>query len=141
MDDIVQARPDIERARSLLGTVKTRMEVINLLFANDSEKFSSKIAEEYYEALFELITAIMCIDGYKTRSDLPGAHLATLNYLRKNYTELTEEEITLLNDLREKRNGIKYYGRNVKIDYLDLRLKLIKALLAKLENILQRKLT
>lgn len=73
--DLVNITPDKERAENLLNTVSVRMDTIKLLRKTDSKKFASKIIEEYYESILELITAIMSVDGWKTRSDITGSHM------------------------------------------------------------------
>ncbi len=120
--------------------VGVRVASVEILFKTNAEKFSSKIVEEYYEALFELITALMAIDGYKTRPELPGTHIETINYLRKTYTQLSENEFALLEDLRTKRNGIKYYGKKVRLDYLQDKLSSMKQTVTLLKNVVQEKI-
>ena len=73
MDGIIKATPDRERARSLLETVSIRLDSIGLMKSNNISKFASKIIEEYYEVLLELITAILSMDGYKQEQMLPEA--------------------------------------------------------------------
>ncbi|MBI4020373.1 MAG: hypothetical protein HY367_03505 [Candidatus Aenigmarchaeota archaeon] len=82
MDDLVETTPDKERAKSLIAMARLRLESVELMKKAGLEKFSSKIIEEYYESVLELVTAIMCIDGRKTRSDATGAHLASIAYMR-----------------------------------------------------------
>ena len=120
--------------------VGVRVASVEILFKTNAEKFSSKIVEEYYEALFELITALMAIDGYKTRPELPGTHIETINYLRKTYPQLSENEFALLEDLRTKRNGIKYYGKKVRLDYLQDKLSSMKQTVTLLKNVVQEKI-
>ncbi len=101
MGGVISCTPDRERARSLLEMADLRMETINLMKENP-DRFASKIVEEYYEAVLELITAIMCMDGFKVKSDSPGSHIASIEYMRR-YPEIGESEIHLINDLRKKR--------------------------------------
>ena len=140
MEKLIKISPDIERAKSLLEMVLVRLSSADLFFKTDVEKFTSKIVEEYYEALFELITALMALDGYKTRPELPGTHIETINYLRKTYAELTESEFQLLDELRTKRNGIKYYGRKVRVEYLQERISSMKKTIDMLKRLVQKKL-
>jgi hypothetical protein len=140
MADLIRITPDKERARSLLDTVSVRLDAIKLMQKADSRKFSSKIVEEYYESVLELITAIMSIDGFKTRSDAAGSHIAAIEYLHENYKELEENEIGLIDDLRKKRTGITYYGRHVKEDYIQLNKSGIESIIEKLTLIVNKKL-
>lgn len=43
--------------------VETTLEMIDTI---DSKKFTSLVVKEYYEAIRELITVILLLDGYKT---------------------------------------------------------------------------
>jgi len=136
----MRVSPDKERAKSLLEMVDVRLASVEILFKTNAEKFSSKIVEENYEALFELITALMAIDGYKTRPELPGTHIETIIYLRKTYAQISESEFQLLEDLRTKRNGIKYYGKKVRLEYLQERLGAMKQAIVLLKSLVQEKI-
>ena len=138
--ELIKITPDRERAKSLLDTVIVRLDAIRLLQKSDSRKFSSKIVEEYYECVLELITAIMSVDGFKTRSDAAGSHIAAIEYLHENYKELDDGEIALIDDLRKKRAGITYYGRHVKEDYIELNRREIEGIIEKLRLIARKKL-
>lgn len=140
MEDVIKTTPDRERAKSLVEMASVRLDSISVMEQADPKKFTSKVVEEYYETILELITAIMCLDGYKTRSDAAGAHIASISYMR-NYRELKGHEMGLLDDLRKKRIGIKYYGRHVDNDYLQRNEKDIKNLIGKLKSIIKQKLT
>ena len=138
--EVIRITPDRERAKSLLETVAVRLDAIKLLQRADSRKFSSKIVEEYYESILELITAIMSIDGFKTRSDAPGSHIAAIEYLRESYKELEESETGLIDDLRKKRVGITYYGRHVREDYIESNKVEIERIIEKLRLLVRKKL-
>lgn len=112
MGELIRTTPDRERARSLLSMVSTRLMTINLLKRESPSSFSSKIVEEYYESVLELITALMSAEGYKTRSDIPGSHIASIGYLREMHG-FPEKDVTLIDTLRKKRSGVKYYGAKV----------------------------
>ena len=86
-----------------------------------------------------MITAIMCLDGYKIRSDVTGAHITSINYMRR-YKELGSHEIQLIDDMRKKRAGIKYYGRHVSDEYLRRKERDVKAIINKLKSIVESKL-
>lgn len=120
--------------------VIVRLASVDILFKTDAEKFSSKIVEEYYEALFELITALMAVDGYKTRPEIPGTHIETINYLRTTYSELSENELQLLEELRAKRNAIKYYGKKVRLEYLQDRVITMNKTIEILKSLVQKKI-
>lgn len=140
MEELVKITPDKERAKSLLSTVSVRVDAIKLLQKADRNKFASKIIEEYYESILELITSILAVDGFKIRGDAVGPHMIVVGYLRDNYKEFGEHEIQLIDDLRKKRNGIKYYGRAVRADYLENNETEIKNVIDKLKTAISKKL-
>ncbi len=137
--DFIETTPDRERAKSLMEMVEVRLDNIKLMREADTIRFASKITEEYYESLIELITSILCLDGYKTRSDITGAHINSINYMRR-YRELGSHEIELIDDMRRKRAGVKYYGRHVDHDYLARRERDIMQVIVKLKSIVEKRL-
>ena len=139
--DIIKITPDRQKAASLLDTVNLRLDLIILMKNNDLAKYSSKIAEEYYETVLELITALMSIDGYKTRTDLPGSHITAIEYLGSAYKEFTGAEMSLIEDLRKRRNGIKYYGKHVDQSYITIYESQINQLIEKLIKIVRKNLS
>lgn len=140
MKDLIKVTSDEERAKSLLDTVTMRLDSIELLKKSDLEKYSSKIIEDYYESILELITALMCLDGYKTRGDFIGSHIATIEFLRSSYKQFKEDQINLIDDLRKKRIGIKYYGKHVKKDYLQMNEKEVNKIIEKLRKLAEKKI-
>jgi hypothetical protein len=138
MGDILEITPDSERARSLLRMAETRLDAIKL-FKPDKIKFSSKIVEEYYGAILELITAIMCLDGRKVSSDAKNNHMITIEYL-KSYKEFWQAEISLIDEVRKKRAGITYYGRDVEPEYIDRKEKSLIDVINKLKSMVKKKL-
>ena len=138
--DIVKVTPDKEKAKSLFDTTSVRLDLIGLAEKHDKEKYSSKIVEEYYEAILEFITALMSLDGYKTRSDITGAHIATIEYLKNSYREFKDNEIQFIDSLRLKRNGIKYHGKHIDPEYVKMYESQIKHIVEKLKSILNKRL-
>ncbi|MBI2675712.1 MAG: hypothetical protein HYX24_04600 [Candidatus Aenigmarchaeota archaeon] len=139
MDDIIKITPDKERARSLMSMAGIRMESIELMRRKDAEKFAPKIVEEYYETLLEIITAIMSKDGFKIRSDALGSHKIAISYLSK-YPEISQHEMHLIDNLRQMRNGIKYYGRNIDSGYMSRREMDIKRTISNLKSLANKDL-
>lgn len=131
-DEIWEIKPDTELAKSILKMSDTRLDAINSL---DKKKFTSIIAENYYEIVKELLTSLMSADGYKTLS-----HEALITYLKKFYKEFTEDEIVLIDQARQLRNKIVYRGFFVQENYLQMNEKQLTLIITKLKNILEKKL-
>lgn len=62
-----------------------------------------------------------------------------MSYLNKFY-DFTEEELILIDELRELRNDIDYRGRYLEMDYLDRKEQKIEEIISKLEEIIAKKL-
>lgn len=82
-----------------------------------------------------MITAILCIDGYKTLS-----HKILIKYLEENYKEFSEFEISFIDKLRVIRNKISYDGFFVESDYLKRNETRIKSIIKKLKEITNKRL-
>ncbi len=139
MENFIKVTPDREMAKNLLETVDIRLDAIELLTKTDAAKFASKITEEYYEAMLEIVNAILSIDGYRTRTDIAGAHISSISYMRR-YPEISERDIHLLDDMRKKRSGVKYYGRHVNYGFIKRNENDLKSLIRKLRLIAEKRL-
>lgn len=133
MEDLIRITPNQERAKSILAMVDVRLQAVAFL---DSEKFTTIIVEDYYEIIKELLTALLAAEGYKTLS-----HTTLIDYLRTNHkTEFTEFEILTIDELRKLRNRITYEGFMVKMDFLHRKAPVIKQIIAKLKERVNRSL-
>ncbi len=129
--DIIKIEKDKEKAKSLMKLAELRHKKISSF---DVKEESSLICEAYYEVCKELITAILFCDGYKTLS-----HKTLLEYLKKNYSEISVDEIELLDDLRKRRNKLVYYGIFQPSFYIKKNKDQIEKIIFKLKQILQKK--
>lgn len=120
-DEIFKISKDERRSNALKSLAKNRKTHIQEL------KEPYRIIEEYYEIIKELITAFMYKEGYKTLS-----HKALVEFAEKNIKILSSSEISLIDELRIKRNNIVYYGETVSIDFLKSREKAIQKIISKL---------
>jgi hypothetical protein len=121
MNDIFKITKDERRAKALTDLARNRYLTINEL------KESYRIIEEYYEIIKELITAFMYNSGFKTLS-----HKALVEFAKENIKTLTSAEISLIDDLRIKRNNIVYYGEKVNVEFLKSRKSVIDWIIEKL---------
>lgn len=101
-------------------------------------KFPSPIIKMHYDVLRELLSCIALLDGYKTQGE--GAHKELIDYLAQHYTQFSEQEITLIDELRIIRNKISYDGFFVNPSYIErTKVPTIK-LIEKLQRLINTKL-
>ncbi|MDO8509463.1 MAG: hypothetical protein Q7S27_07345 [Nanoarchaeota archaeon] len=131
---IIKVTPDKERVKSILQLIKEREEFVKLI---DHQKFSTNAAENYYEIIKELASALILLDGFKTSGD--SAHRDLIDYLI-NYKEFTEQDISFLNDLRIKRNNSSYDGKKIDPSYLTNHKGKILELIEKLKKTIKDKI-
>jgi hypothetical protein len=124
MEEIFKITIDTRRADALKQMAKNRLSNMSLF------KEPYRILEEYYEIIKELLTSFMYSKGFKTLS-----HKALVEFSAKNIKSLSSNEISLIDDLRVKRNNIVYYGEQVTNEFLQAREKNIKKIIAKLFKI------
>ncbi len=129
---IIKVVPDKEKVKSILNLIKDRENFVSLI---DSEKFPTIVAENYYEIIKELATALLLLNGLKTTGE--NAHKDLIDYLSK--FGFKEDEVMLMNDLRIKRNKSSYEGMQVDNAYLQIKKNKFLELIDKLKEIINRK--
>jgi len=134
-EGLIRITPNKEKTKSILNMVETTLEMIKHI---DIAKFSSNITKEYYDIIRELMTVVLLLDGYKTYGE--GAHKKLIEYLKANYKEFDEYEISLIDDLRITRNKIAYDGFFVEKDYIERKINDINKIIKKLKEIIQLKI-
>lgn len=134
--ELVRVTPNKEKAKSMLKMAKTRLEMLETI---DSAKYTTLVVEGYYEAIKELMSSILSLDGYKTMGE--GAHQMLIEYLDEAYcAEFCQSEIYFLDDLRKIRNRINYDGFFVKEDYFERNKGTIFEIIEKLTAIINARL-
>jgi|APSaa5957512622_1039677.scaffolds.fasta_scaffold38739_2 hypothetical protein len=135
---IKKISPDKERAKSLfkmaVESEKSRKKIFSI-FANDEDQ--TMLAQNYYEAIRQLILSLMLFDGFKTWGE--NAHRETINYLKK-YKEFTTQEIAVLQDLRMRRNRGMYEGKFIRKPYLENNKEKLEMIIKKLKGISEGRL-
>jgi len=131
---LIRITPDIERAKSLLRMAEKREESLKEL--RQRINFLTIIAEMYYEIVKELVTSLLFIDGLKAVGEY--AHKEAIDYL-SNY-DFSPEDISLLHDLRIRRNKSMYEGKQINPSYLENNEKNIVGLIKKLKTLLKSKI-
>jgi len=129
--EIFKISRDIARANDLFEISKERIDIIKIL----PKDKPYKILEEYYEIIIGLITAIMYADGYKTLG-----HISAIDYLSKNYSLFSENQIRIIDSVRKLRHGVVYYGKKIKQEYLVNYEKEIKTIISLLNKIIKNKI-
>ncbi|GEM_PF-440200 len=132
-EKVNKVRQDFEKARGLLNLATLRE---NKLSSFQLPSETTLLVEADYEIIKELITALMSVDGWKTVS-----HELLVSYLAKHYSEFLTQEIILIDQLRQIRNDIAYRGIMIKPEYLERNQQAILAIISKLKNTLNQKLT
>ncbi len=135
MEDLIKITPNKEKAESILKMVDITLEMIQQI---DKNKFPSNIVKEYYETIRELISVILLLDGFKIVGE--NAHKRLIEYLKENYKQFSEHEISFVDDLRILRNKIAYDGFFVKEEYLSRNVGNIKEVISKLKKLVRGKL-
>jgi hypothetical protein len=121
MTEIFKITKDERRANALVEMAKNRYSNLKEL------KEPYRIIEEYYEIIKELITSIMYKSGFKTLS-----HKALVEFAQANIKFLSSSEISLIDELRVKRNNIVYYGETITKEFLKTREDSIRIIINKL---------
>ena len=118
---------DREKVKSMLKLVEEREKFLKL----DIEFTTIKV-ESYYEVIKELSIALLLLNELKAVGE--NAHKETIDYL-KNFKEFSNSDISVLQDLRGKRNKSMYEGKQIDPSYLKNKEDEIKKIIDKLKGI------
>lgn len=121
MEEIFKITIDNRRAKALKEMAIDRFSKMSSL------KEPYRILEEYYEIIKELLTSFMYLQGFKTLS-----HKALVEFSARNIKALSDREISLIEELRIKRNNIVYYGEKITLEFLKSRESSIISVIKKL---------
>lgn len=130
--ELKRVTPDIEKARSILRTIRLIEKRIGL---QDRKEMSALILTDYYEIVKELITALLLLDGYKSLS-----HKDLLTYLSEKRSDLNQHEQTILDDMRILRNRILYDGLTLEPAYLKRNEGQYQQIVRKLKGLVRKRL-
>ncbi len=116
--DVVSVKKDIALSKSLIEDGKRRFSYhIDLKIDEKNSKF---IFENCYEAVRELLDALMAINGFRSYS-----HQAPIVFA-KDKDILNYKEAVILDILRDKRNKSKYYGKNIDAEFVESKIDFFK---------------
>jgi len=130
--DVLKITPNKEKASSILKMVETSLAMIRSI-----DKYPSHVIREYYDIIRELLSVILLLDGYKPIGE--SAHKIQIEYIQKNYSEIKQSDISLMDELRVTRNKISYDGYFVPEDYVTRKSAQISRLIEQLQTIVRKK--
>ncbi|MBI5391283.1 HEPN domain-containing protein [Candidatus Woesearchaeota archaeon] len=119
---VQRRQPDIHLARATCRESFDRLELAKSIASSEKPKY---VLENAYEAVRELIDAILAYDGYKTYS-----HEASAAYLQELGFSITEA--TQADQLRIQRHEIKYKGSDATQQEAQAALAFAEAIVKKL---------
>ena len=126
--------PDKEKAESIFRMALEREKSVSKL---DHTIFTTIATENYYEIIKELATAILLLSGIKATGE--DAHKEILDSLEK-YANFNSEEISIIQDLRLKRNKSMYEGKQINPSYLENNKNALLKIIDKLKKIINNQL-
>jgi hypothetical protein len=131
---IIKIKPDIQKAKSMFRFTLERVKVLGEL---KKVGFPTIVAESYYEIIKEISNCFLLLQGFKSVGE--NAHKDLFFFLfSKGF--LSEEDLSLVDDLRFRRNGSAYYGKKIKQIYLDNKEKDLMEMIKKLKILFNDKL-
>lgn len=133
---VTKRTPQTARAQSLLDEASQRKQFLediekNIPLTNSNANY---FIENVYDILVELSRAKLIIDGYYASGK--GAHEAEIAYLI--ILGFSEKDVRMFDKLRERRNGIKYYGEECDADYARRVIAFCKQMYPKLRKLAQK---
>ena len=126
--------PDKEKAKSIFRMALEREKSVSKL---DHTIFTTIATENYYEIIKELATAILLLSGIKATGE--DAHNEILDRLEK-YANFNSEEISIIQDLRLKRNKSMYEGKQISPSYLENNKNALLKIIDELKKIINNQL-
>jgi hypothetical protein len=98
-----------ESEKSFIG-LKNRVEKMKI-----DEFNANSIIKDIQDIILEKIRAKMLLEGFNASGNF--AHEAEVSYMYK--LNFSDYEISFVNELRQARNGITYYGKLYEVNYAD----------------------
>jgi len=108
---LTKLEPEEDKINSLTRLAEVRIKAINQI-QRDAET-STIVAEGYYEAIKELLTALLLKHGWKSDN-----HECLISFFNEHYPEY-EYEISAIHQLKKIRNRINYDGVFIAPSYLE----------------------
>jgi len=130
---VKKVKENPEQAKALFQLAEKRLESIK---KRRKDEFPQLIIESYYEAIKELISVLLALQGYKSYS-----HECLVSFINEYYPDAFDElQIKFLDNMRKLRSDIQYRGRDVADDYLERNDKTIEQIIKILLNLTKEEL-
>jgi len=116
------------RALAIIEEAKNKKQYLEMsIKAIPKEKLNANIiVDQCYDIIMELIRAKLYVDGYNAGN----SHEAEVSYLK--VLNFLESEVRFMDELRYYRNGTKYYGTILDINYAEHVMAFMKKIYPKL---------
>jgi len=121
---IIRVKIDKQKAKALIGMAKITLERLN---ETREDKYPTNTLKDYYDVIHEIMEALACIRGIKTKGD--GAHQELIDYVCKEY-KLNEGIRIFIQEIREFRNRISSEGFIINPGYITLNNEKIKDIIS-----------
>lgn len=123
--------PDNNRAKDLVDEAERKYNSLKVILdkIGINDQNANDLIESCYDILIRLARAKMLVKGFYS-SGL-GAHEAEVSYLRE--MNISEEEVSFMNQLRYFRNSIMYYGKRFDKEYAKKVINFLEKMYLKLE--------
>ena len=102
---------DAEKVASVVEAAKSRINHIKSIAA--SKENVSFIVEGHYEAIKELLVALLLSNGLRSKN-----HQCLISYFYKNYPDY-EAEANLISQMSYLRNRLDYYGEQIDFGFYE----------------------
>jgi uncharacterized protein (UPF0332 family) len=130
---VKKVKENPEQAKALFQLAEKRLESVK---KRKKDEFPQLLIESYYEAIKELISALLAIHGYKSYS-----HECLVSFMEEYYPIAFDEfQIKFLDSMRKLRSDIQYRGRDVADDYLERNNQTIEKIIKILLNLVEKEL-
>ncbi len=126
---------EIDKAKidSIIKTAERRINFIKEVVNNIkiTKENVSFIIENHYEAIKELLTALLLSKGLRSSN-----HQCLISYFYKNYPEY-EAESNLIQRLSYLRNRLEYYGEEIDLNFYNSNKENIEKVTAIIKNLIK----
>ena len=129
---IKKQSPNKNRALSLIVEAKKKKEYLEttIKYVPKTKWNPNVIVDQCYDIIMEFIRAKMFIDGYNSGN----SHEAEVSYMK--ILNFSASETRLVDELRYYRNGTKYYGTILNIEYAEKIIKFLDKIYLKLNELI-----